>query len=178
MLGPAISSKRSILGIETKNEGTKLTDDRFSLRDRSRVPVPHHNYGAEVEYLLRAEEQLLRSISCGTPLAQILCDICNALNSEIGHVISLACLRDGNPTVQATIVKSAGVFGLCKFCSASIVGGNEEELGSLEMYCCVPRRPFLNEIRLIERATCLAAVAIQRHNESSITSAAGSTSEI
>jgi hypothetical protein len=155
-----------------------LTDDRFSLRDRSRVPVSHHNSGAEVEYLLRAEEQLLRSISCGTPLPQILCDICNALNSEIGNVISLACLGDEDPTDQATIVKSAGIFGLYKFCSASIVGGNEEELGSLEMYCCVPRRPFLNEIRLIERATCLATVAIQRHKESSITSAAPSTSEL
>jgi hypothetical protein len=155
-----------------------MTDDRFSLRDGSRVPVPHHDRGAEVQYLLRSEEQLLRSISCGAPLAQMLCEICNALNSEIGNVISLACLRDDDPTSQATIVKSAGIFGLCNFCSASIVGGNEEELGSLEMYCCVPRRPFLNEIRLIERATCLAAVAIQRHKESSITSAAASTSEL
>jgi hypothetical protein len=155
-----------------------MTDDRFSLRDRSRVPVPHHDPGAEVQYLLRAEEQLLRSISCGIPLVQILCQICDALNSEIGNVISLACLGDEDPTDQATIVKSAGIFGLYKFCSASIVGGNEEELGSLEMYCCVPRRPFLNEIRLIERATCLAAVAIQRHKESSITSAAPSTSEL
>jgi hypothetical protein len=153
-----------------------MTDDRFSLRDRSQVPVPHNDSGAEVQYLLRAEQQLLRSISCGAPLAQVLCAICDALNSEIGNVISFACLRDDDPTAQATIVKSAGIFGLYKFCSASVVGGNEEELGSLEMYCCVHRRPFLNEIRLIERATCLAVVAIQRHNESAITSAARSTS--
>jgi hypothetical protein len=155
-----------------------MTDDGFSLRDRSRVPIPLHDSGTEVQYLLRAEERLLRSISCGIPLAQILCQICDALNSEIGNVISLARLGDEDSTDQATIVKSAGIFGLYKFCSASIVGGNEEELGSLEMYCCVPRRPFLNEIRLIERATCLAAVAIQRHKESSITSAAPSTSEL
>jgi hypothetical protein len=155
-----------------------MTDDRFSLRDRSRVLVPHHASGVEVQYLLRAEEQLLRSISCGIPLARMLCRICDALNSEIANVISLACLRDDDPAVQATIVKSAGIFGLYKFCSASVVGGNEEKLGSLEMYCCVPRRPFLNEIRLIERATCLAAVAIQRHNESSIMSAARWTSDI
>jgi hypothetical protein len=67
---------------------------------------------------------------------------------------------------MANIVKSAGVFGLHKFCSASVVGANEESLGSIEMYCCIPRRPFINEIRLIERATCLAAVAIGRHNDS------------
>jgi len=155
-----------------------MTDDRFFLRDRSRVPVPHHDSGAEVQYLLRAEEQLLRSISWGIPLAQILSEICDALNSEIGNVISLACLPDDDPTEQATIVKSAGLFGLHKFCSASVVGGNEEQLGSLEMYCCVPRRPFLNEIRLIERATCLAAVAIQRHKQSFNASAARSTSEL
>ena len=155
-----------------------MTDDRFFLRDRSRLPVPHHDSGAEVQFLLRAEEQLLRSISCGIPLAQILCKICDALNSEIGNIVSLACLRDDDPTDQATILKSAGIFGLYKFCSASVVGGNEEELGSLEMYSCVPRRPFLNEIRLIERATCLAAVAIQRQKQSFIASTARSTSEL
>jgi hypothetical protein len=37
------------------------------------------------------------------------------------------------------------------------------------MYCRIPRRPFLDEIRLIERATCLAAVAINRHNDYSST---------
>ena len=100
------------------------------------------------------------------PLDEILRRICDALNSEIGNVISLAALPDDDPTGVASIVKSAAVFGLHKFCSASVLGGNQEALGSIEMYCCIPRRPFLNEIRLIERATCLAAVAIRRHNDS------------
>jgi hypothetical protein len=81
-----------------------MTDDRFSLRDKSQVPVPHHDPGAEVQYLLRAEEQLLRSISCGMSLVQILCQICDALNSEIGNVISLACLGDDDPTFRVVQV--------------------------------------------------------------------------
>jgi hypothetical protein len=155
-----------------------MADNPFLLRDRSQELWARRDSEDEIQYLLRAEERILQSISARTPLAEILCKICDALNLEIGNVISLACLRDDDHTGQATIGKSAGIFGLYKFCSASVVGGNEEELGSLEMYCCVPRRPFLNEIRLIERATCLAAVAIQRHNGSSITSTARSTSEI
>jgi hypothetical protein len=142
-----------------------MTDDHFPLRNRSRVPSPHRDSGGEVQYLLRTEEQLLHSISARMPLEAILHKICAALNSEIGNVISLISLPDDDPTGLATIVKSAGVFGLHKFCSASVVGGNDETLGSIEMYCCIPRRPFLNEITLIERATCLAAVAIKRQNE-------------
>jgi hypothetical protein len=142
-----------------------MADDHFPLRHRSKNGSAHRGPGAEVQYLLRAEEHLLHSISARLPLAEILNKICVALNSEIGNVISLAALPNDNATGLATIVKSAAIFGLYKFCSASVVGGNEEVLGSVEMYCCVPRRPFLNEIRLIERATCLAAVAIKRHND-------------
>ena len=155
-----------------------MADNDFLLRHRPQELWARPVSEDEIQYLLKAEEQLLHWISGRMPLAEILCKICDALNSEIGNVISLACLRDDDPTSQATIVKSAGIFGLYKFCSASVVGGNEEELGSLEMYCCVPRRPFLNEIRLIERATCLAAVAIQRHNETCSPSNAGSSSQI
>ena len=143
-----------------------MTDDHFPLRNRRQVSSPPPDSGAEVQYLLRAEQQLLHSISARMPLEVILHKICDALNSEIGNVISLTALPDDDPTSMANIVKSAGVFGLYKFCSASVVGANEESLGSIEMYCCIPRRPFLNEIRLIERATCLAAVAISRHNNS------------
>jgi hypothetical protein len=68
-------------------------------------------------------------------------------------MISLASLPDDDATGLASIVKSAGIFGLHKFCSAPVVGGNEEVLGSLEMYCAVARRPSLSEVQLIERAT-------------------------
>jgi hypothetical protein len=142
-----------------------MADSYFPLGNKSRLPSQGRDSGAEVQYLLRAEEQLLHSISAGMPLAEILDKICDALNSEIGNVISLAALSNDDPNRLAAIVKSARIFGLHKFCSASVLGWDDEALGSIEMYCCIPRRPFLNEISLIERATCLAAVAIKRDNE-------------
>jgi hypothetical protein len=142
-----------------------MADEHFPVRNTFRLTPGHRDSGAEVQYLLRAEEQLLHSISARMPLAEILQQICDALNSEIGNVISLAALPDDNADGLATIAKGAGIFGLHKFCSAPVVGGNDEALGSIEMYCGVARRPFLGEICLIERATCLAAIAIKRHND-------------
>ena len=142
-----------------------MADNHFPGRDRSRERWPRRDPGAEIQYVLRAEEQILHSISARLPLTAILNKICNSLNSEMGNMISLVSLPNDDDTCVANIVKSAAIFGLYKFCSAAVVGRNREALGSIEMYCCIPRRPFLNEIRLIERATCLAAVAIRRHNE-------------
>ena len=142
-----------------------MADNHFPLRQRSQQAWPRRNSGIEIQYLLRAEEQLLQSISARVPLANVLHKICDALNSEIGNMISLFSLTNDDATGLATIVKSATLFGLYKFCSARVVAGNEELLGSLEMYSCVPRRPFLSDVRLIERATCLAAVAIKRYKQ-------------
>jgi hypothetical protein len=97
------------------------------------------------------------------PLDGILQKICQAMNGEIGNIVSLILLADAHSDEIADIGKSAAVFGLHRFCSAAVVGGDNEVLGSMEMYCCMPRRPCLNEIRVIERATCLAAIAIKRH---------------
>jgi hypothetical protein len=142
-----------------------MANDYFSLRDRPSVPSPNRDSGTDVQYLLRAEEQLLHSIFARIPLAEILRKICNALNSEMGNMVSLVSLSSDDANFPASIVKNAAIFGLHKFCSATVVGGNDEVLGSIEMYGCVPRRPLLGEVRLIERATCLAAIAIRRHNE-------------
>jgi hypothetical protein len=145
-----------------------MADNHFILRDPSPEPWPHRDSGGEIQYLLRAEGQILQSISGRAPLPEILHKICDALDLEIGNMISLFSLPSDDATSLAAIARSAGVFGLYKFCSARVAGGNDELLGSLEMYCCLPRRPFLPEVRLIERATCLAAVAIKRHNDSMI----------
>jgi hypothetical protein len=142
-----------------------MADDQFSLRQRSRATFPHRDPGAEVQYLLRAEEQVLHSISARVPLAEMLSKICGVLNSEMGNVVSLVSLSNGDANFLTTIVQSAAVFGLHKFCSATVVGLNNELLGSIEMYCCAYRRPLPGEVRLIERAACLAAIAINRHNE-------------
>jgi hypothetical protein len=142
-----------------------MAANRFHSRDLSRKRWSDGDPQAEIQYLLRAEEQLLQLISSGVALSEVLHKICNALDLELGNMISLVSLPYGDATGLDVIAKSAELFGLHKFCSASVVAGDNELLGSLEMYCSVPRRPFLREVELIERAMCLAAIAITRHNE-------------
>jgi DNA-binding Xre family transcriptional regulator len=142
-----------------------MADDYFPSRDGPQLRWPRRNSGSEIQYLLGAEEQLLQSISGRAPITEILHKICDALDSEIGNMISAFSLPNDDATGVAAIARSATLFGLHKFCSADVVGGNGELLGSLEMYCSAARRPFLNDVPLIERATYLAAVAIKRHNE-------------
>lgn len=114
-----------------------------------------------IQYLLKAEEQILQSISVRAPISNILNDICNALDRQIGNIISLISIPANNAISAAEASRSAALFGLHVFCSAVIGDESEEELGSLEMYCCVSRNPSPREFQLIERAACLAAVAIK-----------------
>src|SRR5439155_24093240 len=108
-------------GMQHETEGIEMINDRFSLRNRSRVPSRYPDPEAEVEYLLSAEEQLLHSISAGMPLPSILNKICDTLNSDIGNIISIASLPDDDATALAAIAKNARIFGLHKFCSAPVV---------------------------------------------------------
>lgn len=125
---------------------------------------PRHSEG-RIQYLLKAEEQILRSISARAPVPQILNGICCALDCQIGNMVSLISLPENDATSAAEIARNAALFGLYIFFSAGIVAESGEELGSLEMYCCVPRNPSLREFQLIERAACLAAIAIERDIE-------------
>jgi len=138
----------------------------FHLRHGWGVPSPHSHSGDEVQYLLRAEHQLLQSISGRAPIADVLQHICQALDSQLGNMFSVISLPTDDPAAVSAIAKSATLFRLYKFVSASVVGDGDQPLASLEMYCTLDRRPHLSEVQLIERATCLAAVAIQRHNQS------------
>ena len=142
-----------------------MNDSHFTSRDGLQARWPQHASGSEIQYLLIAEEQLLQSISGRAPLPEILHKICTALDSEIGNMISLFSLPNDEATGLAAIARSATLFGLYRFCFADVVGGNGELLGSLQMYCSAPRRPFSRDVPLIERATYLAAVAIKRHND-------------
>lgn len=134
-------------------------------RDRSRKRVARFHSGDEVRYLLRAEEQILHAISARAPVSDILNDICIALDCQIGNMVSLISLPDDDATMVVEVARSAALFGLHAFCSEGIVAGNNEVLGSLEMYCTVPRRPSANEVELIERAKCLLAIAIKRDTD-------------
>src|SRR5260221_1019824 len=142
-----------------------MADSNSTSRDRWRWQGLQGNSGRDIQYLLRGEEQLLQAISARAPLAEVLHKICDALDSEIGNMMSVIALLNDDAAGLEAIAKSASLFGLHKFCSANVVGGNDESLGYLEMYCSVPRRPFLHQVQFIVRATCPAAAAVKCPNE-------------
>jgi hypothetical protein len=124
-----------------------------------------HSLDGKTQYFLRAEEQLLQSISCRAALPKVLNEICCALDFQIGNVVSLITLPGDDPGELAAVAMNAARFGLYTFCSERVASENDELLGFLEMYCSVPRNLTAEEVHLIERAKCLAAIAIKRHNE-------------
>jgi hypothetical protein len=124
--------------------------------------VTHHSEG-RMQYLLNFESQILQSISAQKPVPQILNEICNALDSEIANVVSLVTLGALESTNAVDAARSAARFGLNVFFSAGIVADNGETLGSLEIYCCYDQcKPSPRELQMIERAACLAAIAVER----------------
>jgi hypothetical protein len=133
--------------------------------ERPQERQPHPNSGEGIQFLLSGEERILQSISASAPLPEVLNGICSALDSHIGNVVSLICLREDDAADLTAMARNPKNFGLYTFCSAGVFAENDELLGSLEMYCCVPRSPSLEEIHLIERAACLAAIAIIRYME-------------
>jgi hypothetical protein len=142
-----------------------MADNHFRSRDKSQEHKAHRNSDDKIQYFLRAEEQLLQSISTGASLPGVLNEICSALDCQIGNVVSLITLPGDDPSELAAIAMNAARFGLHTFCSESVAAENDELLGFLEMYCSLPREPTAEEVQLIERAKCLAAIAITLDNE-------------
>jgi len=137
----------------------------FGSRDTTQKRKAHRSFDGKIQYLLSAEEQLLQSISSRAPLPEILNGICDALDCQIGNVVSLISLTGNDESDPTPIAVHAAFFGLYDFCSERVMADNDELLGSLEMYCSVPRSPSASEFQLIERAKCLAALAIKLDNE-------------
>jgi len=137
----------------------------FDSHQRSQKHKARRQYEDKFQYLLSAEEQLLDSISAHAPLPEVLNGICSALDCQIGNVVSLISLPGDDETELTAIAMNASLFGLYTFWSESVLAGNDEVLGSLEIYCSVPRSPSVSEFQLIERAKCLAALAIKRNQE-------------
>ena len=115
--------------------------------------------------MLSGEEQILQSISARAPLPEVLNGICSALDGQIGNVVSLIYMWEDETADLAASDRNPRQFGLYTFCSARVFAEDDELLGSLEMYSCDPRSPSLEEIHLIERATCLATIAIKHYME-------------
>jgi hypothetical protein len=115
--------------------------------------------------VLEGEGRLLKLISRGAPLTHVLDALCASLNLQVGNVVSLVLFSDDEEHCRHTIEQYAAQYGLFVFCCTTILSPSEELLGTFEVYCCFPQIPTLSEIKLIERATEIAALAIQRHNQ-------------
>ena len=143
-----------------------MDESEFRSLAKWQISVPPRYSENRIQYLLKTEEQILQSISARAPISRILNDICDALDCEIGNMVSLISVPDDNAISGSEVLHSAALFGLYRFFAVVIVAeNNDEELGSLEMYCCVSRNPSPCEFQLIERAVCLAAIAVKRYRE-------------
>jgi hypothetical protein len=116
-----------------------------------------------MQTLLAGEGHLLELISTGVPLPQVLNKVCTALDVQLGNVVSLVLLPDNEEHTAHTIANTAAEFGLSVFSRTAILSPSEELFGTFEIYCCFLRTPAPSEDKLIQRATHLAALAIQHH---------------
>jgi hypothetical protein len=125
------------------------------------MPKMAHHLEGRVQYLLEAEEQILRSIAGRAPVPQILDEICTALDRQIGNMISFISLPEDDVAATTELARNADRFGLYIFYSGGIFDEGGGEIGFLEMYCCTARDPFVHELQLITRAICLATIALE-----------------
>jgi len=130
---------------------------------RRRSPVTGRGTGNKRTDLL-GEKNIMDLISMGAPLPEVLNNVCTAIDLQIGNIVSVVLLPDDPECDFKTIARGALQFGLCLYWSADIPFQDDRVLGSFEMYCCVPRTPTASELKLIQRATYLAALAIRRYH--------------
>jgi len=142
-----------------------MNEHGFGSRDNSQKRGTNGNCDNKIQYLLDTEEHLLQQISSRAPVPGVLNGICIALDCQIGNVVSLISLPDGGASEAGATATNAALFGLFTFCSENILAENDELLGTLEMYCSVRRSPSAAEYQLIERAKCLAAIALRFEKE-------------
>jgi hypothetical protein len=141
--------------------------DEYRFRDRQRksIPMAPDHSEDQIQFMLNTEEKILQRISAHAPVPEILSEICTALDCQIGNIVSRISLTGDAGISTPEIARNATLFGLHAFFSTSIFAENNEELGSLEIYCCAPRNASSDDIRSIERAACLAAIAIERDSK-------------
>jgi hypothetical protein len=143
-----------------------MDESNIVLQGRSQDHKARGEGEERMQFSWNAEERLFQSISTGMPLPRMLNEICIALDCHIGNVVSLISLPGKDPNELAAIARNAARFGLYTFCSEEVAAEDGEPLGSLEIYCSPRRSPSGGDLQCIERAKCLAAIAIERHQKS------------
>lgn len=119
--------------------------------------------GSDPEPIVLLEEaRLLELISGGAPLTEVLDKICFALDIQVGNVVSVILSCQDDEHVLHELAEQAVQFGLHVFSCCAILSQSEQLLGTLETYSCRSRSSVVSQARLIQRASELAALAIQQ----------------
>jgi hypothetical protein len=148
---------------QSRDEVSKMVDDEsHAKRVKGEFRLGGHD--GDVRGAAEEEDQILQLISLGAPLPGILNRLCIAIDVQIGNVVSLISLPDGEESYLRSITQSAMELGLDVFSSVGILSRDKRLLGTLQIYGCYSRRPTPHESQLIERAIQLAGIALQRHS--------------
>src|ERR1700747_412874 len=111
-----------------------MDESEFHSLAKWQISVPLRYSENRIQYLLKAEEQILQSISARAPISKILNDIHNALDCEIGDMVSLPSMPNDDASSGGEVSHSVALFGLYSFVSGVIAAESGELLGYLEMY--------------------------------------------
>ncbi|HWY05552.1 MAG TPA: hypothetical protein VNY24_01750 [Candidatus Acidoferrales bacterium] len=114
--------------------------------------------------MLHCERDLLQSISDGAPLPRVLHKICATVDRQVGNVVSLVLVPDGQEHSLPAIGETVAQYGLFVFSCAAILSPVGELRATFETYSCIPRSPTPEEAALVGRAAHLAALAFENHN--------------
>jgi hypothetical protein len=138
---------------------------RVSVGEAAKGVSLHRRQSDDIQTLMAGEGRVLEMISTGAPLSLVLDNIGTALDLEVGDVVSVILLTDDEEHFTHSIAQSAALFGLTVVSRTAILSVSGELLGMIEVYGCLSRGPTSSESKLIDRATQLAALAIQSHTE-------------
>jgi len=127
----------------------------------------HPQESETIQTLQFSEGHMLELISTGAALSDVLDKICTALDVQMGNAMSLVLFLDDDEHFTHTMAQNAAECGRSLFSCTAILSPSDELLGTFEIYSCFPRGPTRNENMLIERATYLAALAIQLYDHAS-----------
>ena len=116
-----------------------------------------------IPIVLLGERRLLELISGDAPLTEVLDEICAALDVQVGNVVSVVLSSEDDEHVVHELAERAVQFGLYVFSCCAILSRSEQLLGTLETYSCLSGGPAVSQAMLIQHASELAALAIQRY---------------
>ena len=141
--------------------------NKSGLKQRNDLQLGEPPQGGEetTQELSEDEAHILQLIFARAPLAKILNEVCSALNCQIGNVVSVVTLSDGDRFSAAETAHSAVTFGLFGFFSTDIADESGKLVATLDLYSSVSRTPTPNELQWIARAVTLAAIAFARRAE-------------